>query len=365
MTVTEVKGFGRQKGHTEIYRGSEYTVDFVPKVKIEAVLVLGRTFEERQKRLPILSAPSRLRPKAPRPVCPLVARRMERNLIAWGPLHSLSRSGYLLLRRRDERGHGEARHRVRHEDATEVLARAERGDGMQGGLFGRDDERERRGIRASDEHDGTPPTPITRVMDGSLNVRAGGDIAGREFALFRPGVRLVNATEHIHPRALVDGQAVVPELREAGRDFDVLAAMEMGTVAEHQEGASLGNRVKLGAHRQAVRGMERNALGAHSFLRVRTAFARKARPSRPAPTLPTEARSVHLNCMACGKVRAPTDFEHPGPPAAAADGLGRHRQKAEEALRASEEHQRIASSRLFEFTARILRYEKSQSNSQL
>jgi nitrogen regulatory protein PII len=35
MTVTEVKGFGRQKGHTEIYRGSEYTVDFLPKVKIE------------------------------------------------------------------------------------------------------------------------------------------------------------------------------------------------------------------------------------------------------------------------------------------------------------------------------------------
>ncbi|HEY9154454.1 MAG TPA: P-II family nitrogen regulator [Opitutaceae bacterium] len=35
MTVTEVKGFGRQKGHTEVYRGSEYTVDFVPKVKIE------------------------------------------------------------------------------------------------------------------------------------------------------------------------------------------------------------------------------------------------------------------------------------------------------------------------------------------
>ena len=35
ITVTEVKGFGRQKGHTEIYRGSEYTVDFLPKVKIE------------------------------------------------------------------------------------------------------------------------------------------------------------------------------------------------------------------------------------------------------------------------------------------------------------------------------------------
>jgi nitrogen regulatory protein PII len=37
MTVTEVKGFGRQKGHTEIYRGSEYTVDFLPKLKIELV----------------------------------------------------------------------------------------------------------------------------------------------------------------------------------------------------------------------------------------------------------------------------------------------------------------------------------------
>jgi nitrogen regulatory protein PII len=38
MTVSEVKGFGRQKGHTEVYRGSEYTVDFLPKIKIEAVV---------------------------------------------------------------------------------------------------------------------------------------------------------------------------------------------------------------------------------------------------------------------------------------------------------------------------------------
>ncbi len=38
MTVIEVKGFGRQKGHTEIYRGSEYTVDFLPKIKIELVV---------------------------------------------------------------------------------------------------------------------------------------------------------------------------------------------------------------------------------------------------------------------------------------------------------------------------------------
>ena len=38
MTVTEVKGFGRQKGHTEIYRGSEYTVDFLPKLKVDLVV---------------------------------------------------------------------------------------------------------------------------------------------------------------------------------------------------------------------------------------------------------------------------------------------------------------------------------------
>ncbi|HUR46761.1 MAG TPA: P-II family nitrogen regulator [Candidatus Saccharimonadales bacterium] len=38
MTISEVKGFGRQKGHTEIYRGSEYTVDFLPKIKIELVV---------------------------------------------------------------------------------------------------------------------------------------------------------------------------------------------------------------------------------------------------------------------------------------------------------------------------------------
>ena len=42
MTVSEVKGFGRQKGHTEIYRGSEYTVDFLPKIKLELVLPDGR-----------------------------------------------------------------------------------------------------------------------------------------------------------------------------------------------------------------------------------------------------------------------------------------------------------------------------------
>lgn len=48
MTVTEVKGFGRQKGHTEIYRGSEYTVDFLPKVKLEIVVtdeLVGKTVD--------------------------------------------------------------------------------------------------------------------------------------------------------------------------------------------------------------------------------------------------------------------------------------------------------------------------------
>ena len=42
MTVSEVKGFGRQKGHTEIYRGSEYTVDFLPKIKLELVVADSR-----------------------------------------------------------------------------------------------------------------------------------------------------------------------------------------------------------------------------------------------------------------------------------------------------------------------------------
>jgi nitrogen regulatory protein PII len=42
MTVAEVKGFGRQKGHTEIYRGSEYTVDFLPKIKLELVVADDR-----------------------------------------------------------------------------------------------------------------------------------------------------------------------------------------------------------------------------------------------------------------------------------------------------------------------------------
>jgi len=42
MTVTEAKGFGRQKGHTEIYRGSEYTIDFLPKLKIEVVIAASQ-----------------------------------------------------------------------------------------------------------------------------------------------------------------------------------------------------------------------------------------------------------------------------------------------------------------------------------
>lgn len=52
MTVSEVKGFGRQKGHTELYRGAEYTVDFLPKVKVEAVVSdenVGQTIEAIQK----------------------------------------------------------------------------------------------------------------------------------------------------------------------------------------------------------------------------------------------------------------------------------------------------------------------------
>jgi nitrogen regulatory protein P-II 1 len=41
MTVSEVRGFGRQKGHTELYRGSEYTIDFLPKIRIEIVVADG------------------------------------------------------------------------------------------------------------------------------------------------------------------------------------------------------------------------------------------------------------------------------------------------------------------------------------
>ena len=49
MTVTEVKGFGRQKGHKEIYRGAEYVVDFIPKIKIEIVVAADRADQVVQK----------------------------------------------------------------------------------------------------------------------------------------------------------------------------------------------------------------------------------------------------------------------------------------------------------------------------
>ncbi len=67
MTVTEVKGFGRQKGHTEIYRGSEYTVDFLPKLKLEIVLpdsaVESRTHQRHQVPLNGFEARAQHRPK--------------------------------------------------------------------------------------------------------------------------------------------------------------------------------------------------------------------------------------------------------------------------------------------------------------
>lgn len=49
MTISEVKGYGRQKGHKEIYRGAEYIVDFIPKVKIEIVIDAGRVAEVMDK----------------------------------------------------------------------------------------------------------------------------------------------------------------------------------------------------------------------------------------------------------------------------------------------------------------------------
>ena len=49
MTITEVKGYGRQKGHTEMYRGNEYAIDFVPKVKVEVVVPADRANEVVEK----------------------------------------------------------------------------------------------------------------------------------------------------------------------------------------------------------------------------------------------------------------------------------------------------------------------------
>ena len=57
LTVTEVKGFGRQKGHTELYRGAEYVVDFLPKLKIEAVVaddILEQAIEAIRKALSLI-----------------------------------------------------------------------------------------------------------------------------------------------------------------------------------------------------------------------------------------------------------------------------------------------------------------------
>jgi hypothetical protein len=58
LTVTEVKGFGRQKGHTELYRGAEYVVDFLPKIKIE-IVVADETVERRSRRSSRRRAPAR------------------------------------------------------------------------------------------------------------------------------------------------------------------------------------------------------------------------------------------------------------------------------------------------------------------
>ena len=58
LTVTEVKGFGRQKGHTELYRGAEYVVDFLPKIKVEAVVPDSLT-DARSKQSPRPRAPER------------------------------------------------------------------------------------------------------------------------------------------------------------------------------------------------------------------------------------------------------------------------------------------------------------------
>ena len=72
ITVTEAKGFGRQKGHTELYRGAEYVVDFLPKVKIEVVLA-----DESSK------APSRRSARPPRPAASATARSSSPTSRRW------------------------------------------------------------------------------------------------------------------------------------------------------------------------------------------------------------------------------------------------------------------------------------------
>ena len=67
LTVSEVKGFGRQKGHTELYRGAEYVVDFLPKVKLE-IIVSDETAAQVVETIE----------RAARSLCEIVARRMAR-----------------------------------------------------------------------------------------------------------------------------------------------------------------------------------------------------------------------------------------------------------------------------------------------
>ena len=69
ITVTEVRGFGRQKGHTEMYRGTEYSVDFVPKIKIEAAVSDAQLDGEGSARAaaPVAGAPLRPSAGSPRP----------------------------------------------------------------------------------------------------------------------------------------------------------------------------------------------------------------------------------------------------------------------------------------------------------
>ena len=59
MTVTEVRGFGRQRGKTENFRGSEYTVDFIPKVKIEVIVAVGHRRSDRARSSPTPPRPAR------------------------------------------------------------------------------------------------------------------------------------------------------------------------------------------------------------------------------------------------------------------------------------------------------------------
>jgi hypothetical protein len=103
LTVSEVKGFGRQKGHTEIYRGSEYTVDFLPKIKIEVVVPmpwLGRpSMLLSAPRAPARSATARFSSAMSSPPSASALRNRAKTRFDFSPRWNFRPAGTVCLRK--------------------------------------------------------------------------------------------------------------------------------------------------------------------------------------------------------------------------------------------------------------------------